>query len=214
MISLILQAIFNFVLFVIQKIGYVGVFILMALESVNIPIPSEVIMPFSGFLVQKEIFSFWMVVLAGTFGNLFGSLISYCLAHSLVKLVKRRFEERYWLVRILVNHRSLKFGEKWFEKYGDLSIFLSRLLPVVRTFISFPAGLSKMKLSTFSILTFAGSFIWSIALTWLGFVLGENWLILRFYFEKFDYLILFLILTAIIFWIWHQFLNNKRIIEQ
>jgi membrane protein DedA with SNARE-associated domain len=206
MVSFILETISNFILLVIQQIGYLGIFFLMLLQSLNIPIPSEIIMPFSGFLVEQGIFTFWLVVLMGAFGNLVGALISYYLASS---LVKNGWREKYKILKILISVKNLQSAEKWFQKYGAFSIFLGRLMPVVSTFISCPAGLAKMKISTFSFLTFIGSFIWSTFLTYLGFTLGKNWEILEVYFRKFDYLILILIILAINWWVWRHFKNRK-----
>jgi len=199
MISIILETISNFILLIIQKIGYLGVFFLMFLQSVNIPIPSEITMSFSGFLVQKEILNFWLVVLMGTFGNLTGSLISYFLASS---LARNGWRAKYGILKILISDSNLQLAEKWFNKYGTFSIFFGRMIPVVSTFISFPAGLAKMKISVFSFLTFAGSFVWCPFLTYLGFVFGENWQIIQIYFRKFDYLILILIIAVIGWWGW------------
>ncbi|PIY59502.1 DedA family protein [Candidatus Wolfebacteria bacterium CG_4_10_14_0_8_um_filter_37_11] len=199
MISIILETISNFILLIIQKIGYLGVFFLMFLQSVNIPIPSEITMSFSGFLVQKEILNFWLVVLMGTFGNLTGSLISYFLASS---LARNGWRAKYGILKILISDSNLQLAEKWFNKYGTFSIFFGRMIPVVSTFISFPAGLAKMKISVFSFLTFAGSFVWCSFLTYLGFVFGENWQIIQIYFRKFDYLILILIIAVIGWWGW------------
>ncbi len=199
MITSILEIISNFILLIIQKIGYWGIFLLMLLQSVNIPIPSEITMPFSGFLVQKEILNFWLVVLMGTFGNLIGALISYFLASS---LARNGWRAKYVILRILISDDNLQLAEKWFNKYGAFSIFFGRMMPVVSTFISFPAGLAKMKTSVFSFLTFAGSFIWCSFLTYAGFIFGENWQILQIYFRKFDYLILIFIVLAIGWWVW------------
>jgi len=214
MISGIIETISSFILLVIGKTSYLGVFFLMALESANIPIPSEIIMPFSGFLVAQGFFSpsillradpelavwvsFWLVVFLGALGNLSGSLFSYWLGY---------------LVRTdILKWNSQKISEKtekavaWLDKFGDAAILISRVLPVVRTFISFPLGVLKTKsLRRFSILTFIGSFIWSAFLTYLGFILGKNWGILEIYFRKFDYLILILILAAIGWWLWRHF---------
>ena len=206
MISLFLETISNFILLIIQKIGYLGIFFLMFFQSLNIPIPSEITMSFSGFLVQQGVFNFWLVVLAGTFGNLIGALISYHLAFS---LVKNGWREKYKILKILISDRNIDLAEKWFQKYGSFSIFLGRLTPIISTFISFPAGLAKMKISTFSFLTFAGSFIWSTFLTYLGFVFAENWQVLQIYFRKFDYLILAAIIIGIGWWIWRHFNNNR-----
>jgi len=199
MISIILETISNFILLIIQKIGYLGVFFLMFLQSVNIPIPSEITMSFSGFLVQKEILNFWLVVLMGTFGNLTGSLISYFLASS---LARNGWRAKYGILKILISDSNLQLAEKWFNKYGTFSIFFGRMIPVVSTFISFSAGLAKMKIPVFSFLTFAGSFVWCSFLTYLGFVFGENWQALQIYFRKFDYLILILIIAVIGWWGW------------
>lgn len=204
MISIILETISNFALGVIEWGGYFGVFFLMALESANIPIPSEVIMPFSGFLASPAgngIFNFWFVIFIGALGNLIGSLFAYWLGYLI------RHNVLHWN-----NHRvnaEVGRARKWLDKWGDWAIFLSRLLPVVRTFISFPLGILKTKsLWWFSALTFSGSFIWSAFLTYLGFVFGENWETLHIYFRKFDYLILILILVAGGWWLYRYF-NNK-----
>lgn len=201
MISLILQTISNFILSVIETTGYLGIFFLMVLESANLPIPSEIIMPFSGFLAASGAFSFWLVVVVGSFGNLIGSLFSYWLGY----LVRRDiFKWNHYKVSA-----EIERAQKWTERFGDWAVFFSRVLPIVRTFISFPLGVLKVKsLWRFSALTFTGSFIWSAFLTWLGFTLGKNWQILQVYFRKFDFIILIMILAAIGWWVWGRF--NKR----
>ena len=203
MISIILGIVSNLILTIIQKTGYLGVFLLMALESANIPIPSEVIMPFSGFLAAQGILNFWLVAIVGAFGNLGGSLFSYWLGF----LIRRGAFK--W-----DNHKfsaEIQRAQKWTERFGDWAILLSRVLPIVRTFISLPLGILKVKsLWRFSVLTFSGALIWSIFLTWLGFILGKNWGILRVYFHKFDYLILGLILLAIGWWIWRHFKKSSQ----
>lgn len=197
MVSFLLGAISNLILSVIGKAGYLGVFFLMALESANIPVPSEVIMPFSGFLAAQGILNFWLVVFIGALGNLSGSLFSYWLGFLFRTDVLKWNSSK-------VSEKTEK-AKKWLEKYGDAAILISRILPIVRTFISFPLGVLKTKsLKRFSILTFTGSFIWSMFLTWLGFTLGKNWQILEVYFRKFDYLILILILLGISWWIWRH----------
>jgi len=206
MISLILGTISNFILTVISKVGYPGIFFLMLLQSFNVPIPSEITMPFAGFLVQIGRFNFWSIVLTGAFANLVGALLSYYLASS---LGRSELRSRYRIFNILISDRNLELAEVWFKKYGSFSVFFSRLVPVVSTFISFPAGLARMNLKVFSIFTFAGSFLWCLFLTYLGFIFGENWRVLQIYFRKFDYLILILILIGIIWWLWRHFKNGK-----
>ncbi len=198
MISVILGIVSNLILIIIQKGGYLGVFFLMALESANIPIPSEVIMPFSGFLASSGVFYFWLVVLVGALGNLGGSLFSYWLGYLVRKNVVHWNNDKI--------SAQVARAQEWTRRFGGWAIFLSRILPVVRTFISFPLGVLKVKsLWQFSALTFIGAFIWSSFLAWLGFVLGKNWASIQIYFHQFDYLILILILVAIGWGTWKHF---------
>ena len=207
MISSALEAVSNFALFVIREAGYLGVFLLMVLQSVNIPIPSEITMTFSGALAEQGIFNFWFVAIVGALGSLTGSFLSYRLA---ALLIKNGWRERYKILRILISNRNLEAAEGWFHKYGTFSIFFGRLIPVVSTFISFPAGLAKMNIAKFSILTFAGAFVWSLFLAWLGFLFSANWQVLQVYFRRFDYLVLILLLAAIAGWLWHTFRNSNN----
>ncbi|MDI6717731.1 MAG: DedA family protein [Patescibacteria group bacterium] len=168
----------------------------MTLQSYNIPIPSEVTMPFSGFLASRGDFNFWLVVLTGTFGNLFGAYLSYITARY---LLKNGFRGKFSFLQSIISENNIALARNWFQKYGAISVFFSRMIPVAGTFISFPAGLLKMDVIKFLLLTFFGSFIWCYVLTEIGFQLGENWASLEVYFREFDYVILFLIAT-IIFW--------------
>lgn len=207
MIATIFGLISDYILQIIGAGGYAGVFFLMFLESANMPIPSEVIMPFSGFLAATGVFNFWLVVFVGALGNLAGSLFSYWLGYLF------RTDVLKWS-KTKVSEKTEK-AKKWLEKYGDAAILVSRVLPVVRTFISFPLGVLKTKsLKRFSVLTFGGSFVWSAALTWLGLVLGKNWGILENYFRKFDYLILILILVGGGWWIWRHFRNRRQLLTK
>ena len=166
----ILKPIIDFVISFISGLGYPGIFLLMILESALIPIPSEIIMPFSGFLVSKGIFDPISVVLAGTFGNLVGSILTYYLG---IK-AGRAFILKYGKY-ILFKKSHLEFTEELFEKYGDKISFFCRLLPAVRTYISLPCGVGKANFVKFSIYTFLGSLIWNSMLTYIGILLGNNW---------------------------------------
>ena len=200
MIFTILETVSNFILLIVRDTGYLGVFLLMFLESMNLPISSEIIMPFSGFLALSGVFNFWLVVFLGALGNLFGSLFSYWLG----------FLSRKGLLKN-ANSKNIERAKKWLFFFGDWTAFISRVLPIVRTFISFPLGVLGVKsIWKFSVLTFSGSFIWSFFLAWLGFILGENWQSLEVYFRKFDYLILAAILAIITWWVWSHFRNNKN----
>ncbi|KKS83106.1 MAG: hypothetical protein UV58_C0001G0033 [Candidatus Wolfebacteria bacterium GW2011_GWC1_43_10] len=206
MLESILLWIANAVILIINSTGYIGVFVLMALESANIPIPSEIIMPFSGFLAAQGSFSFWGVVFWGAVGNLFGSLVSYKLAGWIV-----RTGEKSKIVGFFIPQSLLDKTGHWFSRWGETTVFFSRLLPVVRTFISFPAGLGKMNLLRFSLYTFLGSFVWSAFLAYIGFFLGENWHSVSYYFRKFDYLIAVLILVGFGWWAIKHFVRiNKK----
>jgi membrane protein DedA with SNARE-associated domain len=181
---------------VIKETGYWGVFILSALESAAIPIPSEVVVPFSGFLAFSGIFSFWGVVFVATIANLAGSLILFIIG----KRGGRWILEKYGFY-ILIHKRDLEKADEWFIKYGIKTVFFSRLLPVIRTFISLPAGVARMNIWKFSIFTFLGALPWNFALALIGYKTGENWNILEKYFRKIDIFILLLIFLIVIWYI-------------
>lgn len=189
---------------IISKSGYVGVFILMALESALIPIPSEVTMPFSGYLVITGRFNFIFIVLIGAFANLFGSVVIYLIAHWGEEAFVHDLIKKYGKY-ILVSEHELNRSEKWFRDHGEKIIFFSRILPVVRTFISLPAGMAHMNFKRFCIFTFAGSLIWSWLLTYIGFVLGKNWNSLHPYYQKFEYVIVGGCFLIAIYWLWHKY---------
>jgi len=170
MLENLVQYLVNLILGVISSTGYAGVFFLMLLESAVMPVPSEIIMPFAGYLVWKGQMGFWFVVAAGTLGNLVGSLAAYAVGLWL----GRAFILKYCKY-ILLSKEHILLAEKWFKKYGSKAIFISRLLPFVRTVISLPAGIAKMDLKKFIIYTTVGSVPWCFALTYLGVLFGSNW---------------------------------------
>jgi len=171
----------NFVIQTISNAGYLGIFFLMVAESALIPIPSEIIMPFSGYLASTGKLNPVLIILAGSVGNLVGSLIAYFVG---VKL-GREFIVKYGKY-VLLKKSHLNWTESYFKKYGDRSTFVSRLLPAIRTYISLPAGVAKMNLKKFSIYTFAGSIIWSTMLTYVGIALGDQWTSIRHYSDYID----------------------------
>jgi membrane protein DedA with SNARE-associated domain len=203
MIYELLATVSSFIINIISSLGYPGVVILMALESACIPIPSEIIMPFSGYLVFIERFSLWPVIFWGTIGNLIGSIIAYFIG----LYGGRPLIEKYGRY-ILISRHDLERAQRWFEKYGTFSIFFSRLLPVVRTFISLPAGIARMPFWKFSLYTFAGSLPWSFILTYIGLLTGENWSNIENYFRKFDWLIIILIISLLGWWLWKKLLKK------
>jgi membrane protein DedA with SNARE-associated domain len=168
----------------IAALGYGGVVLMMAIESACIPLPSEVIMPFSGYLVSTGRFGLQAVAIAGAVGCLLGSYAAYYVGLS----GGRWFLERYgrW---VLIAPHELEVADRFFARFGSPAVFISRLLPVVRTFIAFPAGVARMKLLPFTIYTLAGSYIWCLVLAYAGMKLGQHWAMLAPYFHRFDTLI-------------------------
>ncbi|MDQ3991313.1 MAG: DedA family protein, partial [Actinomycetota bacterium] len=165
-----LEAVEHFMTEVIGAYGYYAVFALMMLESALIPIPSEVTMPFGGFLVSRGDLSFFWVGMLGAIANVVGSWLAYWLGI----WGGRPLVER-WGRYVFLRAHDLDRAEAWFDKHGEATVFFSRLLPVVRTFISLPAGVARMPFWRFTAYTFLGCLPWSFALTWLGYVLGANW---------------------------------------
>ncbi len=196
MVVRILEILAAFIISTIDSLGYAGVVLLMAIESANIPLPSEVIMPFAGFLADQGRFTVFGAALAGALGCTIGSALSYWVGMK----GGRPFIERYGKY-LLISRHDLDLADRWFARWGDATAFFSRLLPVVRTFISFPLGIARSHFKRFLIYTFVGSLIWSWFLAWVGIKVGENRQILSQWFHRFDALIGFVILVGIIYWI-------------
>jgi membrane protein DedA with SNARE-associated domain len=205
MIAKLLAAVGAFIIAVLSSLGYAGVVLLMAIESACIPLPSELIMPFAGYLVFKGQLALWGVALAGAVGCVLGSLVAYYVGLFGGRPLVQRYG-RY----LLISHHDLDLADRWFVRHGDIIIFVGRLLPVVRTFIAFPAGVARMPLAKFVIYTFVGSLIWCWALAWLGQSLGEHWDTLGVYFHRFDEVIALGILAGAAWWIWRHVKNLKR----
>ena len=208
-IHFILEELAKILVDFIAAYGYLAVFVLMTLESCLIPIPSEVTMPFAGFMVGLGKLNFWWVVLVGALGNLVGSLMAYAIGYWGQKNLVRKLVKRYGKF-LLITYDEVETAERWFAKHGEIIAFGSRLLPVVRTFISLPAGFSQMKMIKFSTYTFLGAAIWSAFLTLIGFLLGENWNILSVYFRKFDILIVGVVVLMGVLYIWIKVKKIKK----
>ena len=205
MINSILTIISIFIIDTISSTGYLGIVILMAIESACIPLPSEVIMPFSGYLVTMKRFSLIGTGVAGAFGCVVGSVAAYYVG----MYGGRPLIERYGKY-ILISHKDLDIADRWFLRYGDAVIFFSRLLPVIRTFISFPAGVARMNMVKFITYTFVGSFPWCLGLAYIGMILGKNWETIKVYFHRFDYLIGAVILLGIGIFLWKHLKRNRE----
>ena len=206
MLAFIDQIVIPFLNTLYGAVGYVGVMIAMAIESAMIPLPSELILPYAGFLVSdptklepltKGPWAFWIVVIAATIGNTVGSLIAYAIG----AWGGRPFLER-WGKYLLIRHHEIELAEHFFDKYGAATAFFSRLLPVVRTFISFPAGVARMPLGRFIAYSTAGAFLWSILLVWAGTQLGERWEDIRHALQPFDLLIAVAVVALVVIFVW------------
>src|SRR5947207_11582602 len=167
MVARIIEFVSAFVVATISRLGYTGVVLLMAIESACIPLPSEIIMPFSGYLVYTGRFNLWLVGVAGAFGCVAGSLVAYWAG----AYGGRPLMEKYGRY-LLVSRHDLDLADRWFERFGEVIVFASRLLPAIRTFIAFPAGVARLKLTKVVIYTFAGSPPWCIGLAYVGRRLG------------------------------------------
>jgi len=188
----------------IDKTGYVTVFIGMTMESMVFPIPSEAIMPFAGFLIAEGRFTFFGVIFFSTLGSIAGSLLSYAMG----RYGGHPFVDRYGKYLLLDRH-ELKATERFFGKYGEWTIFISRFIPVVRHLISIPAGVARMNLWRFSVLTIIGAGLWNAFLTYVGFRLKQNWQVVMQYSHIVDIVIVAILLGLIIFYVTRQ-LRRKR----
>jgi membrane protein DedA with SNARE-associated domain len=186
---------------VISQAGYLGVFVLMTLESMVAPVPSEAVMPFAGFLWYQGEFGFWWIAFASTLGSIVGSLISYYIGAYGGRPIIKRYGKY-----LMLNEHHLEMTERFFARYGDKTIFISRFIPVIRHLISIPAGLGRMPLVKFCIYTIIGAFLWNMFLAYLGYHLAENWEVIGKYMHIVDKVVVALIILAIGYLIW----QNRR----
>jgi membrane protein DedA with SNARE-associated domain len=211
MIARIIEIISALIVATISTLGYGGVVLLMAIESACIPLPSEIIMPFSGYLVSRGEMNLWLVGVAGAFGCVVGSMVAYWVG----MYGGRPLIEKYGRF-ILISHHDLDLADRWFAKYGEIIVFVSRLLPAIRTFIAFPAGVARMNVPRFIIYTFAGSLPWCIGLAYVGQKLGEHWdkdPRLKTLFHRFDFVIGIVIVLAAAWWIWRHLQHSKKDVQ-
>ncbi len=180
----------------VSTYGYLGIVVLMFFETANIPVPSEIVMPFAGFLANRGELVVWLVIAAGAVGNIMGAFTSYSVAAKIDHNLREK--------------RTYKIAERWFNRYGDFSILFGQLVPIVRTFISFPAGIFKMNTLKFITLTSLGSIIWSSALTYIGWFLGDKWNMLEPIFSKLNVVIVALIVLGVVFFVWYHYKQGKN----
>jgi membrane protein DedA with SNARE-associated domain len=208
MVEKIFAVLFLLIKSVVGATGYSGIALLMAIESACIPLPSELIMPFAGYLVFEGAMKLVWVATAGAIGCNLGSLVAYEIGYS----GGRRLVEKYGAY-ILLSRRELDWADRFFDRRGEAAVFVGRLLPIVRTFIALPAGVARMPRGKFHIYTFLGSWPWCFALAYFGMKLGENWRTMGKYFHQFDIVIGGLLAAGIIWFVWSHWQNRIRAAE-
>ena len=189
------------------SIGYAGLVLAMTIESACIPLPSELVLPLAGWAVARQLpepltggpWEFWLAVVAGVVGNTTGSLIAYAVGAAGGRPLLERYG-RY----ILISHHDIELAERWFARYGDATVFFTRLLPVVRTFISLPAGIARMPLWRFVLFSVAGAIPWVMLLVWGGLVLGDRWQDIKGALRGLDYLVAAAVILLVGLFVWRH----------
>ena len=208
MIEKILGVLAGIIIHIISSGGYLGIALLMAIESACIPLPSEIIMPFAGYLVWKGELHLLLVATAGAIGCNLGSIVAYEVG----KRGGRPMAER-WGRYVLVGPGELDAADRFFARWGSMAVLIGRLLPVIRSFIAFPAGVARMKLVPFHLYTFIGSWPWCFGLAWVGMKLGDKWDSdprVKAAFHSADLLIGIVLIALVGFYIWHRVRGLKR----
>lgn len=207
------NAIIDFLRSLYETVGWPGVVIAMAIESASIPLPSEVIMPLAGWMLVKDHGMGWDgILLAGLLGGV-GCTIGSAIAYWVGAVGGRPLAEKYGYY-VFVTRRDLDKMDGWFAKHGDAIAFFSRLLPVVRTFVSLPAGVARTNVPKFLVYTFLGSFIWSLGLAYAGYKVGENWEAIRAAMRPFDYPIIAVVLLLTAWHVRHKLKERREDREQ
>lgn len=194
----IIQSLVDSILNWISSWGYPGIFFLMGLESACMPVPSEIVMPFAGYLASQGEMNLWMIVLVGSLGCTFGSILAYIAGFYAGRPLILRYGKYF-----LITEKHLVQAEDWFKKWGPKATFVARLLPVIRTVISLPAGVAKMDFKKFVLYSFVGSVPWNLMLTYAGYALGENWGSVKSYYREFEYALAIVGIAAIVLYFWH-----------
>jgi membrane protein DedA with SNARE-associated domain len=199
---------FQFIFWVMNSTGYAGIVILMAIESACIPLPSELIMPFAGYLASQGRFSLILAATAGAIGCNVGSVIAYEIGY----YGGRPLVEKYGSY-ILMSRHDVEIADRFFKRFGGWAIFIGRLLPIVRTFIALPAGIARMPRVPFHVYTFLGSWPWCFGLAYIGMKLGDHWMDLKPYFLRFKEVILVFLIAGVVWFVWTHWKNRMRVTE-
>jgi membrane protein DedA with SNARE-associated domain len=200
-----LAALTQHIIAIISSLGYGGVLILMAIESACIPLPSEIVLPFSGFLVSTGRFELLPLTVVGALGCNLGSMAAYAAGYYGGRPLALRYGR--W---VGMAPADLARTEAWFQRRGDSTVFVTRLLPIVRTYIALPAGIARMPLGRFHLYTFAGSLPWCFVLAYIGYRLGTNWASIGPYFHRFDLIWAPALLALAAMAIWHHIRRFRK----
>lgn len=204
MVTAIIDFLVHLITSIIGSVGYIGTYFLMALNACGIPFPSEVTMPFSGFAVAEGKLVFFWVIVAGVLGDLTGALLAYWIGFK----GGRPLVEKYGKYILLSKH-DLDTADKWFKNYGSVTTFFGRIVPIIRTYISFPAGIAKMDVKKFALFTALGALPWLVFLTYMGTIMGENWEQIREYLRSVDLAVGIFIVIFIVWYIYRHIKNSR-----
>ncbi|MHB1415040.1 MAG: DedA family protein [Chloroflexota bacterium] len=193
------QMVIPFLEHLYASMGYLGVLLAMAIESACIPLPSEIILPMAGWMVSRGVWDIWVVVIFATAGNTLGSIIAY----SVGAFGGRPILERYGRY-VLISAHDIEIADRWFARYGEWAVFFSRMIPIVRTFISLPAGIVHMNFAKFVLYSTLGALPWSLLLVYAGKLAGDNWVAIRQFLHQFDYVIIAVLVAAIAFYVYRH----------
>lgn len=208
-----LEMLSGLIIQLIASSGYLGIFVLMAIGASVFPIPSEIVLPFSGFLVHSDKLNFVLIVLTAVLADTTGSLILYGLGYFLEENVILNLIKKHGKY-ILVSENEYEHAAKWFGKYGDKMVFFGKMIPGVHWLISLPAGVFEMKPWKFIAYCAGGSIVWSALLTYVGVYLGSKWQSLSIYFRQFEYVILALLVIVVIWYLNHKLHFLKKVLNK
>lgn len=189
----------------IDNTGYISVFLLMVGESMFLPIPSEAVMPFAGFLIESGRFTFPLVILVSTLASITGSLISYYIGAHLGEPFVKRFGKYF-----LINQDDLDATKRFFGRFGEITILISRFIPVIRHLISLPAGIGRMNLFKFCVYTIIGASMWNTFLAWIGFKLKQKWSVVMKYSQTIDHVVLGILILIFVYFVYTHIVRARR----
>ena len=202
---MIVEKLVDYIVVLMSNGGYLTLFFLMALESMIAPVPSEIVMPFAGYLVLQNQFNLWIAILASSLGSLFGSIFSYYVGFYGGRPLILKFGKY-----LLLDEEHLKWTEKWFKRQGDKTIFISRFVPVIRHLISIPAGISKMSITKFAFYTTIGASIWNFILLYAGLKLGQNWDKIHKFSKELDIVFVAIVILLFAHFVWKYHKKNEK----